>query len=230
VQAEKPALQTEVSKTCADTKSRSDSEKAETKPDTKANVSNQPPRNETVKDIRDIQQPAPSDAPECEKKAYTPSDDEIKAEDTLKKIISDFSAEMKKLESIGVISSDETADVQTSTPKKQKNGVLSGSEKVFPFDNSSFDWVKGTLDDIWALGRNASRLYNAFVLCKECQKGYIIIGCPFDKSCVVIGIPCEYDEKDAKAARKAGFVDFWKGYGTPKEKVGDNFGYWIMNL
>lgn len=169
-------------------------------------------------------------------KTYSPTSNELSAEDTFKKILNDFSVQMKKLESMGVINSDEAAEIQTSgagkQKGKQKNNLFSTNEKIFPFDNSSFDWVKGTLDDLWIMGCNPSKLYNSFVLSGECKNGYIIIGCPFDRSCVVIGVPYEYNENDSTKARDAGFVDFWKSYCSKNDtdKTDGDFGYWIMNM
>jgi hypothetical protein len=161
---------------------------------------------------------------------YTPLKDEVKAEDTFKKIMNDFTSQMKKLEALGIINSDEAAEIQASGTDKKKNDIFSINEKVYPFDNSSFDWVKGSIDDLWAMGISAKKLYRAFIMSKECQNGNIIIGSPFDRSCVVVGVPCDYAESDKKTAKEIGFVDFWKSCPGISAKTNGNFGYWIMNM
>lgn len=171
-----------------------------------------------------------SEVSSSQKTNYKPDEDEVKTEDTFKKIINDFSSQMKKLESLGVINSNEAAEIENGKPSGEKSSVPNMNEKIYPFDNSSFNWIKGTIDDLWILGCDAEKLYRPLVLCSECKNGYIIIGCPSDKSCVVVGIPCNYCEKDSKEARDEGFVDFWKSNADAKHKTSENFGYWIMNM
>ena len=101
------------------------------------------------------------------------------------------------------------------------------NEKLYPFEDSPYDWVRVCMDEIWLLPVDRHEILNPFVMLSDLKYSHLMLGRSLDKKSIVLAVPEKFRREDVKSAYSFGFKDFWR---CQEQQGRGVFGYWIKNL
>ena len=160
---------------------------------------------------------------------YEKAKNENWAEKRHKNIIKTFENEMKELENIGVIKKEDLYYIDKGIVNKEESAVdklFKENTKIYPFENSEYDWVAVSSNEIWRAGINNNKtVRNPLVMVGEIKYNHLALGRNKVTGKLIFAVPEKFDERDKKEAMDAGFKDFWFC-----NQGKNNFGYWIMGI
>ena len=96
---------------------------------------------------------------------------------------------------------------------------------VVPFEDSDFDWVMVSMDDMRATSVKSRCLINDMVMLAEIKYHHLAFGKNRVDGRYVFAVPESFAEEDKKHAKELGFSDFWFC-----SRENSPFGYWIMYI
>ncbi len=169
--------------------------------------------------------------------------DEIKVHNTFKSIMDNFEKQMGELQRAGVLSAEEVARIYGNDSDNKNENTIEGendsfirndidyifsvNEKLEPFNDSMYDWVRICMDELWALNIQPFEVVNPFVMTSDIKYGHLMLGRHIVKKNIVLAVPEKFSREDVKTAYDYGFKDFWR---CGQKNDGNIFGYWIKNL
>ena len=122
---------------------------------------------------------------------------------------------------------DESNEESEKTDKYGIDYIFSHNEKLYPFKESPYDWVRVCMDEIWLLPVDKHEILNPFVMLSDLKYSHLMLGRSIDKKVIVLAVPEKFRREDIKSAASFGFKDFWRC----KEQQGRGvFGYWVKKL
>ncbi len=124
----------------------------------------------------------------------------------------------------------ENSEKNTDSEKTDKYGIdylFSHNEKLYPFKESPYDWVRVCMDEIWLLPVDKHEILNPFVMLSDLKYSHLMLGRSIDKKVIVLAVPEKFRREDIKSAASFGFKDFWR---CGEQQGRGVFGYWIKKL
>lgn len=122
---------------------------------------------------------------------------------------------------------DESNEKSEKTDKYGIDYLFSHNEKLYPFKESPYDWVRVCMDEIWLLPVDKHEILNPFVMLSDLKYSHLMLGRSIDKKVIVLAVPEKFRREDIKSAASFGFKDFWRCNEQQSRGV---FGYWIKKL
>ena len=105
--------------------------------------------------------------------------------------------------------------------------LFSHNEKLNPFKESPYDWIRVCMDEIWLLPIDKHEILNPFVMLSDLKYSHLMLGRSLDKKVIVLAVPEKFRREDIKSAASFGFKDFWR---CGEQQGRGVFGYWIKKL
>lgn len=127
---------------------------------------------------------------------------------------------------------------QEENKEKNKNQVLkpienknieymfSNNEKLTPFKEGTYDWVRICKDELWFIPLKKDDILNPFVMLSDLKYKHLMLGKDKENKRLIFAVPEKFGKDDLKNASAYGFKDFWKS----REENGEVFGYWIKDI
>ena len=129
------------------------------------------------------------------------------------------------------ITNEKNAEKQNEENKSiDKYGIdylFSHNEKLNPFKDSPYDWIRVCMDEIWLLPIDRHEILNPFVMLSDLKYSHLMLGRSIDKKVIVLAVPEKFRREDIKSAASFGFKDFWR---CGEQQGRGVFGYWIKKL
>lgn len=117
---------------------------------------------------------------------------------------------------------------QVLKPIENKNieYIFSNNEKLMPFKESNYDWVRICTDELWLIPLKKEEILNPFVMLADLKYKHLMLGREREGEKLVLAMPEKFSKDDLNTAYSYGFKDFWQS----REENGDVFGYWIKDI
>ena len=117
---------------------------------------------------------------------------------------------------------------QVLKPIENKNieNIFSNNEKLMPFKESNYDWVRICTDELWLIPLKKEEILNPFVMLADLKYKHLMLGREREGEKLVLAMPEKFSKDDLNTAYSYGFKDFWQS----REENGDVFGYWIKDI
>ncbi len=173
---------------------------------------------------------------------------------TFKDIVKKFKTEMDELEKAEIFTKEEIESIYKSADEtKEKNDtnnlneqkeenakhtnkseikygieyIFQNNEKLYPFKDNTYDWVRVCMDELWLLPIKSKDILNPLIMLSSIKYKHIMLGRSTDKKSIILAVPEKFNRSDVKNAYALGFKDFWRC-----SEQNDNyvFGYWIKNI
>lgn len=113
-------------------------------------------------------------------------------------------------------------------PIENKNieRIFSNNEKLTPFKESSYDWVRICIDELWLIPLKKDEILNPFVMLADLKYKHLMLGREKEGEKLIFALPEKFRKDDLNTAYSYGFKDFWQS----REEDGEVFGYWIKDI
>ena len=110
--------------------------------------------------------------------------------------------------------------------RKNIEYMFSNNEKLTPFKEGKYDWVRICKDELWLIPLKKDDILNPFVMLSDLKYKHLMLGKDKENKRLIFAVPEKFGKDDLKNASAYGFKDFWKS----REENGEVFGYWIKDI
>ena len=159
-------------------------------------------------------------------KEYEEMKKEESAAESFRKILDMFSKEMEEIEEENIITPADIVYIENGRKKLNAEDMLfENSSPIVPFEDSDFDWVMVSMDDMRTTSVKSRCLLNDMVMLSEIKYHHLALGRNRIDGKYVFAVPEKFAPEDKKHAKELGFKDFWFC-----SRENSPFGYWIMDI